>query len=79
MEKTQNNKAWFLVLPVLVGALWLALSNGPAPGGTVLLAAGAAGLAWYLLGGAISARPKPPTAKVWPSFTISRNAASAFS
>lgn len=46
----------FLVLPVLVGALWLALSNGPAPGGTVLLAAGAAGLAWYLLGGAISAR-----------------------
>ncbi len=46
----------FLVLPVLAGALWLALTNGPAPGGTTLLAAGAAALAWYLLGGAISAR-----------------------
>ncbi|WP_347268742.1 ATP-binding protein [Paracoccus sp. (in: a-proteobacteria)] len=44
-----------LVLPVLVGALWLAWRPQNAGAGTVLLAAGAAALAWYLLAGAISA------------------------
>lgn len=46
----------FLVLPVVVGALWLALRPDSLSGGTTLLAAGGATMAWYLTGGAISAR-----------------------
>ncbi len=46
----------FLALPVVIGALWLALRPESASGGTTLLAAGGATMAWYLTGGAISAR-----------------------
>ncbi|RCW86784.1 ATP-binding protein [Paracoccus lutimaris] len=46
----------FLVLPVVIGALWLALRPESASGGTTLLAAGGATMAWYLTGGAISVR-----------------------
>ncbi|CAM3253724.1 two-component system, cell cycle sensor histidine kinase and response regulator CckA [Paracoccus aminovorans] len=46
----------FLALPALVGALWLALWPQQADAGATLLVAGAAASAWYLLGGAISAR-----------------------
>ncbi len=46
----------FLALPVVLGALWLALRPDSADGGVTLLVAGAASMAWYLLGGAISAR-----------------------
>lgn len=45
-----------LALPMVVGALWLALRPHDMEGGAFLLAAGAASMAWYLLGGAISAR-----------------------
>lgn len=46
----------FLALPALIGALWLALWPQHTDGGVTLLVIGAATLAWYLLGGAISAR-----------------------
>ena len=46
----------FLALPLVVGALWLALRPQSASGGTALLAAGGAAMAWYLTAGAISAR-----------------------
>ncbi|WP_028711891.1 MULTISPECIES: ATP-binding protein [unclassified Paracoccus (in: a-proteobacteria)] len=46
----------FLTLPALIGALWLALRPQDAQGGVTLLTVGAAVTAWYLLGGAISAR-----------------------
>lgn len=45
-----------LALPMVVGALWLALRPHDMEGGAFLLVAGAASMAWYLLGGAISAR-----------------------
>ncbi|KGJ02426.1 two-component system, cell cycle sensor histidine kinase and response regulator CckA [Paracoccus halophilus] len=46
----------FLALPVVVGALWLALRPESMQGGLTLLVAGGASMAWYLLGGVISAR-----------------------
>ncbi|WP_323033825.1 ATP-binding protein [Paracoccus sp. (in: a-proteobacteria)] len=46
----------FLTLPAVVGALWLAMQPQDAQGGITLLIAGAVVTAWYLLGGAISAR-----------------------
>ncbi len=46
----------FLALPVVCGALWLALRPQSASGGTALLVAGGAAMAWYLTAGAISAR-----------------------
>ena len=46
----------FLALPVVIGALWLALRPQSTEGGTALLAAGGAAMAWYLTAGAISAR-----------------------
>ncbi len=38
----------FLALPVVCGALWLALRPQSASGGTALPAAGGAAMAWYL-------------------------------
>ena len=58
----------FLALPAVIGALWLAL--WPEQGGdkgTALLVAGAAASAWYLLGGAISAR------HLWRGFAVRRD------
>lgn len=46
----------FLALPVVCGALWLALRPQSAVGGTALLVTGGAAMAWYLTAGAISAR-----------------------
>lgn len=44
-----------LMLPVLIGAIWLALWPGSRQG-TVFLTFASAAFAWYLLGGAIAAR-----------------------
>lgn len=44
----------FLALPALLGALWIALAP-QSDDGVVLLTVGSAVIAWYLLGGAISA------------------------
>lgn len=46
----------FLALPVVIGALWLALRPDSGDGGMALLVLSGASMAWYLLGGAISAR-----------------------
>ena len=45
-----------LMLPVLAGALWLALQAGAGRGGRWLVAVGTVAVAWYLFGGALALR-----------------------
>ena len=46
----------FLTLPMVIGALWLAIYPHWREGGLVLISAGAVIMAWYLLAGILSAR-----------------------